>query len=164
MKNPVIKIGIGYDIHRFQKGRSLYLGGVLIPHTHGLKGHSDADALLHALIDALLGALSCGDIGDMFPDTEPRYKGCRSTLLLERVMRLVRQKGFRVASADTVIIAEAPKLSGYKTVIKENLCRMLGVPDGGCGVKAKTNEGLGEIGAAKAIACYATVLLSCARR
>ena len=153
------KIGIGYDIHRLVSGRALILGGVKIPYAKGLLGHSDADVLTHAICDALLGAIAGKDIGELFPDTDPKYKGVLSTDLLKIVLKLVAKKGCQISNIDTVIIAQGPKLTPFKKKIQDNLSGILKIKKDCLGIKAKTNEGLGEIGAKFAIACYATVLL-----
>lgn len=154
------KIGIGYDIHRLTEGRRLFLGGVEIPYIKGLFGHSDADVLLHAVCDALLGAMGEEDIGEHFPDTDPKYLNINSSQLLKMVSRLVREKSFQVANIDTVVIAEEPKLTPFKKQIQERIADMLGIDKNCVGIKAKTNEGLGAVGSKEAIAVYATVLLS----
>jgi len=153
------RIGIGYDIHRLAPGRDLYLGGVRIPCLAGLLGHSDGDALVHALIDAILGAMGEGDIGRLFPDTDARYKGVRSTDLLRDVMARLKKKKFRVVHADGVVIAERPKIGPHVEAIKDVLCPMLGLRRDHLGLKAKTNEGLDSAGQGKAIACWAVVLI-----
>jgi 2-C-methyl-D-erythritol 2,4-cyclodiphosphate synthase len=153
------KIGFGYDIHRLEAGRRLVLGGVDIPFRAGLAGHSDGDALVHAVIDALLGALGEGDIGSHFPDTDPRYAGARSTNLLGDVAGLVRERGAEIVNVDTVIVAEEPKMGPHAAAMKAVLCPVLGLPANGLGLKAKTNEGLGPVGEKRAIACYAVALL-----
>ena len=154
-----IKVGFGYDIHRLAKGRDLYLGGVKIPHPSGLLGHSDGDCLVHALIDALLGAAGEPDIGRLFPDTDPKYKGIRSPVLLADVVSRLRRRGKRVVNADAVVVAQAPKLAAHIEAMKEALCPVLGVERDSLGIKAKTNEGLGLIGRERAIACWAVVLV-----
>jgi 2-C-methyl-D-erythritol 2,4-cyclodiphosphate synthase len=154
-----IRIGLGYDIHRLESGRDLYLGGIKIPYPAGLAGHSDGDCLVHALIDALLGAAGEPDIGRLFPDTDPAYKGIRSTVLLAKVVSRLRRRRWRVLNADLVVVAQAPKLASHIDKMKETLCAMLGVNPGSLGIKAKTNEGLGLIGRAKAAACWAVVLV-----
>jgi 2-C-methyl-D-erythritol 2,4-cyclodiphosphate synthase len=153
------RIGIGYDIHRLVPGRDLYLGGVRIPYRRGLLGHSDGDALVHALIDAILGAMGEGDIGRLFPDTDARYEGVRSTDLLRDVMARLKKKGFRVVHADSVVIAERPKVGPHVEAIKDVLCPMLGLRRDRLGLKAKTNEGLDSTGQGKAIACWAVVVI-----
>lgn len=154
-----IKAGLGYDIHRLEKGRKLYLGGVEIPFSQGLVGHSDGDCLIHAIVDSLLGALGEGDIGQFFPDTDPKYKGIRSTELLEEVLRRIKEKDMEVIHVDAVVIAEEPKLSSHISRMKEDLGSILGLEKDSLGIKAKTNEGLGLIGERKAIACWAIALL-----
>ena len=159
-----MKIGLGYDLHRLIRGRPLYLGGVEIPHGKGLLGHSDGDALIHALIDALLGAAGEGDIGSLFPDTDPAFRGIRSPELLRAVMIRLRKKGFRVANADVVVVAEAPTLGPHFAAMKKALAPILGIDESALGLKAKTNEGLGLIGKGAAIACWAVVLLETSPR
>lgn len=155
----MLKIGIGYDIHRLQAGRRLVLGGVDIPAPAGLLGHSDGDALVHAVIDALLGALGEGDIGTHFPDTEARFEGARSTVLLETVMGLLRARCARVVNVDAVIVAEAPKLAPHVPAMKAVLGPLLGVRETDLGIKAKTDEGLGPVGEKRAIAAHAVALV-----
>lgn len=153
------RIGIGYDIHRLVDERKLFIGGVEIPYVKGLSGHSDADLLIHALCDALLGAIAEPDIGELFPDTDPKYQGIASVELLKIVLKLMHKKGYQISNIDTVIIAEEPKLSPFKNSIRENLSKILNLDKDRLSVKAKTNEGLGEAGRGEAIACYATVLI-----
>lgn len=155
----MLKIGIGYDIHRLQAGRRLVLGGVDIPAPAGLLGHSDGDALVHAVIDALLGALGEGDIGTHFPDTDARYEGARSTVLLETVMGLLRARCARVVNVDAVIVAEEPKMAPHVPAMKAALGPLLGVGGTGLGIKAKTGEGLGPVGEKRAIAAHAVALV-----
>jgi len=154
-----IRAGLGYDTHRFKKGRKLYLGGVEIPFTQGLVGHSDGDCLIHAIIDALLGALGEGDIGQLFPDTDPKFKDIRSIELLKEVVEKTKVKGMEIISIDSVVIAEEPRLSSYIAGMKETLGPTLGVERECLGIKAKTNEGMGLIGKRKAIASWALVLM-----
>ena len=154
------KIGFGYDIHRLETGHGLVLGGIKIPCAAGLAGHSDGDALVHALIDALLGTLGEGDIGTHFPDNDPRFEGARSTGLLETVMGLVRSRKAALVNIDTVIVAEEPKMAPHVAAMKAALAPILGLPESAIGIKAKTNEGLGPIGEKRAIACYAIALIS----
>jgi 2-C-methyl-D-erythritol 2,4-cyclodiphosphate synthase len=154
-----IKAGLGYDIHRLVEGRKLFLGGVKIDFPKGLKGHSDGDCLIHALIDALLGAAGEKDIGQIFPDTDPRYNDIQSTALLKKVIGLINEKDMEILSIDSIIIAEKPKLTPYIHQMKEILCPILGVGRDDLGIKAKTNEGLGEIGQGVAIASWAQVLV-----
>jgi 2-C-methyl-D-erythritol 2,4-cyclodiphosphate synthase len=154
-----MNIGLGYDLHRLVRGRPLFLGGVEIPFGKGLLGHSDGDALVHALIDALLGAAGEGDIGRLFPDTDPAYRGVRSGELLRKVMARLRRKKLRVVNADLVVVAEAPKLGPYFEAMKKTLGPILGVPGRALGLKAKTNEGTGLVGRGGAVACWAVALL-----
>ena len=154
-----IKTGLGYDIHRLVGGRKLFLGGVEIDFPKGLKGHSDGDCLIHALIDALLGAAGEKDIGQIFPDTDPRYNDIQSTALLKKVIGMINEKDMGILSIDSIIIAEKPKLAPYIHQMKEVLCPILGVGRDDLGIKAKTNEGLGEIGQGVAIASWAQVLV-----
>ncbi len=157
-----MRVGIGYDLHRMKKEGPLYLGGVEIPFEKGLAGHSDGDCLLHAIIDALLGAAAEGDIGQHFPPSDKKIKGIRSTLLLEKVVQLLRKKKLKVVSVDSVIVAEKPKMAPHIPRMKKALAPILGIPEDLLGIKAKTNEGLGEVGKQKAIACWAVCLLSSA--
>ena len=151
----VYKIGIGYDIHRLIEGRKLFLGGVEIPYIKGLLGHSDADVLIHAISDALLGAAGEGDIGEHFPDTDPEYCNISSLELLKKVDSLIKNKGFLVGNIDSVIIAEEPSLAPFKKKIRQKIAETLKIEEDQVSVKAKTNEGLAEIGKTEAIACYA---------
>ena len=154
------KIGLGYDIHRLESGRRLVLGGLDIPHAAGLAGHSDGDALVHAVMDALLGALGAADVGAQFPDTDPRTEGARSLGLLETVMDLLRTRGAAVVNIDAVIVAEEPKMGAHIPGMKAALAPVLGVPESAVGIQAKTNEGLGPVGEKRAIACFAVALIS----
>ncbi len=154
------RIGFGYDIHRLEAGRRLVLGGVDIPHPTGLLGHSDGDALVHAVIDALLGAQGQGDIGAHFPDTDPRYKGARSLDLLETVMGHLRAHGAAVVNIDALIVAEEPRMGPHIPAMKAALAPILGLPESAVGLKAKTNEGLGPVGEKRAIACCAVALVN----
>ncbi|MBU0503894.1 MAG: 2-C-methyl-D-erythritol 2,4-cyclodiphosphate synthase [Candidatus Omnitrophota bacterium] len=156
----MIRIGLGYDIHRLVKGRKLILGGLEIPHSKGLMGHSDADVLLHAISDALLGAVSLGDIGAHFPDTDPQYRNASSLDLLKKVNALIKKNKFSINNIDTIIIAEEPKIIPYRKMMQKIIARALGVNPQMISVKAKTNEGLGDIGGKKAIAAYAIVLVN----
>jgi len=153
-----IKAGIGYDIHKLEKGRKLFLGGVEIGFPKGLRGYSDGDCLIHAIIDALLGTIGEKDIGQVFPDTDPRYKDIRSTELLKEVVDRIKEKNIEILSIDSIIIAEKPKLVPYIPQMKEILCPILGIGVSDLGIKAKTNEGLGAIGRGEAIASWAQVL------
>jgi 2-C-methyl-D-erythritol 2,4-cyclodiphosphate synthase len=154
-----IRIGNGYDVHRLVEGRRLILGGVDVPHSRGLDGHSDADALVHALCDAILGALGAGDIGVYFPDTEQKWKGISSLLLLKEVMRMCRAKGFELANADSVIVAQKPKLATHIADMKKNIASTLDVEKEQINIKATTTEKLGFAGREEGIAAYAIALL-----
>lgn len=153
------RIGLGYDIHRLVEGRKLILGGVEIPYTKGLLGHSDADVLLHAVCDALLGAIGKGDIGEHFPDTDEKYRGISSMLLLEKVYKLVEQEGYVVSNVDALIQAEEPQLKDYKEQMKFHIAYKLAIDEDAVNIKATTLEGLGAIGRKEGIAAFATVLL-----
>lgn len=153
------RIGIGYDIHRLLEGRKLFIGGVEIPYIKGLFGHSDGDVLLHAVCDALLGALGAGDIGEHFPDNDEKYRNIASEKLLKSVSELLKEKKYRVNNLDTVIIAQEPVLSPFKKEIQRSLAGILQIREDQVNVKAKTNEGLGEIGRKEAISCFATVVI-----
>jgi 2-C-methyl-D-erythritol 2,4-cyclodiphosphate synthase len=153
------RVGIGYDIHRLIEGRELFLGGVKIPYILGLLGHSDGDALIHAICDALLGALALGDIGEHFPDTDPKYQGIASSKLLKAVKELVSKNGYRINNLDLIIIAQEPQLLPFKKQIKENICDLLDLKADVLNIKAKTNEGLDAVGNKEAIATYAVVSL-----
>lgn len=157
----MMKIGIGYDIHRLVYGRKLYIGGVRIPFKSGLLGHSDGDVLLHAICDALLGAVALGDIGKHFPDTSPKYKNISSIKLLKDVGSLIKKDKFIINNIDTIIITEEPKILPFQDKIKKCISTALKIKKGCISIKAKTNEGLGAIGNKQAIACYAVVTLIC---
>ena len=154
-----IRIGTGYDVHRLVEGRKLILGGVDVPHSMGLDGHSDADALVHALCDALLGALGAGDIGAYFPDTDPKWKGSSSLLLLKEVMRMCREKGFELANVDSVIVAQKPKLAPYLPEMEKNIASTMDIETDRINIKATTTEKLGFAGREEGIAAYAVALL-----
>lgn len=154
-----MRIGHGYDVHRLVEGRDLILGGVKVPHTLGLLGHSDADVLTHAVMDALLGAAALGDIGRHFPDTDPAYKGADSLVLLDHVMALLKEKGYRVGNVDATILAQKPKLAPYITQMRDNLARHMGVAPDQVNVKATTEERLGFTGAEEGIAAHSVCLL-----
>ncbi len=154
-----LRIGQGYDVHRLVAGRRLFLGGEEIPFHLGLDGHSDADVLLHALGDALLGAASLGDLGRHFPPSDERWRGASSVDLLARIVALVHEQGYRVVNCDLTLIAEAPKLSPYRDKIIERIARVLGTEENAVGLKATTNEGLGAIGRSEGMAAFAVVLL-----
>ena len=153
------RIGIGYDIHKLIEGRDLIIGGVKITHEMGLLGHSDADVLIHALIDAMLGALALDDIGTLFPDTDPQYKGIDSTILLKKVYEYVQDKGYAIVNIDSNIIAQAPKMMPYIPKMKEVLCRILDVKPEDLSIKAKTKEKLDAVGQKHAIEANAVVML-----
>ena len=154
-----LRTGLGMDVHAFAPGRKLILGGVDIPHHQGLDGHSDADVLAHAISDALRGAVRGGDIGKLFPDTAPAYKDADSLKLLAEVARFVRERGFEIIDVDSVIAAQAPKLSPYREAMRENLAAAMGVPVENVGVKATTTEHLGHEGREEGITAYATCLV-----
>jgi 2-C-methyl-D-erythritol 2,4-cyclodiphosphate synthase len=154
-----MRIGHGYDVHRFAQDRELILGGVKIPFEMGLLGHSDADVLLHAVSDALLGAAALGDIGKHFPDTDPAYRGADSLLLLKEVVRLVGEAGYSVSNVDATVLAQKPKLSGYTQQMRENIARALDMDISRVNVKATTEEGLGFTGNMEGMACHAVCLL-----
>lgn len=153
------RIGHGYDVHKLVDGRKLILGGVEIPHETGLLGHSDADVVLHALMDALLGAAALGDIGKHFPDTDDAYKGISSLELLGRVKALLEKDGYTFANADMTILAQAPKLAPHIPAMRSNIAKTLDVPEGCINVKATTEEHLGFTGRKEGIAAHAVVLL-----
>jgi 2-C-methyl-D-erythritol 2,4-cyclodiphosphate synthase len=153
------KIGLGYDIHPLVAGRKLVLGGLEIPFPRGLSGHSDGDALLHAVADALLGAMGGGDIGRLFPDTDARTEDVSSLLLLADVMARLKSGGWRVVNVDAVVVAEEPKISPHVPAMKNILCPVLGIKQTGLGIKGKTNEGFGPVGEGRAIACWAVALI-----
>ena len=155
-----IRIGNGYDIHRLVEGRPLILGGVTIPHVMGLLGHSDADVLTHAITDALLGALSLGDIGTYFPPSDPQWAGADSLKLLDQVYQMVRDRDWEIVNIDSVVIAERPKLKPHITDMRSSLAQALNVAPEQVGVKATTNEKLGPTGREEGIAAHAVVLLS----
>ena len=152
-------MGQGFDIHRLVPDRKLILGGIEIPHETGLSGHSDADVLLHALMNALLGAVGKGDIGTHFPDTDPRFKGVSSVTLIGQVLQLTREAGFAVVNADITVIAQRPRLAPHYGAIRTRLAKLMEVPAEVVNLKAGTTEGLGSIGEGKAIAAMAVVLL-----
>lgn len=154
-----MRVGMGYDVHRLTEGRKLILGGVEIPWELGLLGHSDADVLLHAIMDALLGAAALGDIGKHFPDTDPAYKGISSMLLLKHVGALIRQQGYRVENIDATVIAQRPKLAPYIEKMKETIAAALELSSSQVNVKATTEEGLGFTGRGEGIAAQAVCLL-----
>jgi len=154
-----MRVGSGFDFHPFQEGRRLVLGGVEIPHSRGLEGHSDADALLHAAIDAMLGAAGMSDIGSYFPNTDKQYKDISSLLLLEKAYRLIRGKGFKLVNLDITVIAEEPKIRPHVEAMKANIGRVLYLKPDEIGIKATTMEGKGTVGRGEGVAVQAVVLL-----
>lgn len=150
-----MRFGIGYDVHRLVENRPLILGGVEVPYEYGLAGHSDADVILHAIKDALLGAVGKGDIGRHFPDTDSQYKGISSLVLLEKVLAIIKEAGYAVNNVDSVIVAQKPKLAPYIDQMVTNIARTLEVEEGRINVKATTTEGLGFAGTGEGIAAYA---------
>ncbi len=154
-----MRIGSGHDTHCLVEGRPLILGGVRIEHPRGLAGHSDADVVLHAVTDALLGAAGLGDIGDAYPDTDPAYAGCDSSKFVTETVAKLNQLGWRIVNLDVTIFAQEPKLGPVKAAIRENVARLLGVPVVDVNVKAKTGERVGHIGRGEAIGCHAVVLI-----
>jgi 2-C-methyl-D-erythritol 2,4-cyclodiphosphate synthase len=157
-----MRIGIGYDVHALVAGRPLVIGGVTVPHARGLDGHSDADVLLHAICDALLGALALGDLGTHFPDTDPRFKGADSRTLLRHVVSLVRARGYAVANIDATVIAQAPKLAPFVAAMRANVAADLGCDTSCVSIKATTTERLGFAGREEGIAAEAVVLVMAA--
>jgi 2-C-methyl-D-erythritol 2,4-cyclodiphosphate synthase len=157
--NVPFRIGEGWDVHALVPGRPLIIGGVTIPHAVGLLGHSDADVLLHAITDALLGAAALGDIGRHFPDTDPRFKGSDSLVLLTEVARRVREAGFQIGNVDSTVVAQAPRLGPHIPAMCERIAQALGVPAGCVNVKAKTAEKLGPVGQGLSIEARAVALL-----
>lgn len=157
-----MRIGQGYDVHKLTEGRELILGGVKIPYEKGLMGHSDADVLVHAVMDALLGAAALGDIGEHFPDTDPAYKGASSIRLLEQVGKLLDEKGFIIENIDATIIAQRPKLLTYRPKMAENMAKALNISVDRVSVKATTEEGLGFTGSGEGISSQAITLLTAA--
>ncbi len=151
-----LRIGLGFDSHEFEEGKPLYLGGVRIDFPHGLKGHSDGDVLLHAITDAILGALGEPDIGELFSDKDERWRGVRSEVFLEEALRRMRERGYEVVNLDCVLIADEPKISPHKEAVRENLSRLLGAPEDRISLKGKRREGFCE---AKGMACICVVLL-----
>lgn len=154
-----MRIGLGHDIHALVEGRELWLGGVLIPYHLGLKGHSDADALIHAIMDAMLGALALGDIGGLFPDTDQAFKGIASIKLLKEVTKIVSEKGYVVGNLDCMIHCERPKIAPYRPQMIKTLANALGIDEDMVSVKAGTNEGFDAVGQGGAIACQAVIIM-----
>jgi len=159
MKFSGLKIGSGYDVHRLVTGRDLIVGGVTIDYHKGLDGHSDADVLIHAICDAILGAVGAGDIGEHFPDTDPEYKGISSMVLLENCKAILEHKQFQVTNMDCIIFAQAPKMSPHKIEMQENIARVLNIDISLVNVKATTTERLGFIGRKEGIAAQCTLLI-----
>ena len=155
----IMKIGFGYDIHPLRKGKSLILGGVKIEYDKGLEGHSDADVVIHALMDALLGASGEGDIGVHFPDNEPKWKGISSLVLLDQIRQLIESKKYKINNIDITIISEKPKLLPYYPYMKQNIARVLKLDSDNINIKASTNEGIGIIGKGEGIASFCVALL-----
>lgn len=155
----MIRIGSGYDVHRFAEGRELWICGVRIDHPLGLLGHSDADVAIHALCDALLGAAAMGDIGSHFPDTDPRYKGADSRVLLAEVIRMIGERGYQVGNADVTVIAQKPKMAPHIPAMRSVLARIMGVSEDAVSVKATTTERLGFTGREEGIAAMASALI-----
>jgi 2-C-methyl-D-erythritol 2,4-cyclodiphosphate synthase len=154
-----MRVGIGHDTHRLEEGRPLWLGGVRVEHPRGLAGHSDADVVLHALTDALLGAAGLGDVGDAFPDTDPTWKGADSRLFLRDALERLNRAGWGVVNVDVIVFAQEPKLGPLKAAIRRSLAELLGLSTDAVNVKAKTGERVGHIGRAEAIACQAVALI-----
>ena len=154
------RIGLGYDVHQLTQGRKLILAGVEIPHELGLEGHSDADVLTHAVMDSLLGAMALGDIGDHFPDTDSKYRGADSLVLLKKVWEMIQQRGYRVNNLDSVLIAQRPRLKPYLETMRTNLASYMDCEIEFVSVKATTTEKLGFTGRKEGIACYAVALIS----
>lgn len=155
----MIRIGLGYDLHRTIAGRPLVLGNVTIPHDRGLDGHSDADVVIHALIDAITGAAGLPDVGQMFPNTDPKYKGIDSARLLEATMLEFGKTGYKILNTDIVILAQRPKLSPHKAAMIKRLAELLGVREDQVNIKGKTGESVDAVGEEKAIACHCVILL-----
>ena len=154
-----LRIGNGYDLHQLVEGRPLILGGITLEHSLGLLGHSDADVLTHAIMDAMLGALSLGDIGHYFPPSDPQWAGADSLVLLEQVNQLIRERGWKISNIDSVIVAERPKLKPHIGAMRDRLAEVLKLDPDQIGIKATTNEKLGPVGEEKAIVSYAVALL-----
>jgi 2-C-methyl-D-erythritol 2,4-cyclodiphosphate synthase len=158
-KESAYRIGAGYDVHPVTENRPLILGGITIPYRQGLAGHSDADCLVHAICDALLGAISAGDLGSHFPDSDPQYKDVKSLLLLKMVSEMVKQKGYRITNIDATVVAQAPQLAPYRSQMEETIAQTVEVEEERVNVKATTTEGLGFAGRGEGIAAYAVVLV-----
>ncbi len=154
-----IRTGFGYDVHQLAEGEEFWLGGILIPHTHGAVGHSDADVLIHVICDALLGAADLRDIGFHFPDTSADYKGIDSKILLRDVMGLIREKGYEVGNIDSTICLQRPKVNPHIPEMKRVLAKVMGIPEGDISIKATTTEKLGFVGREEGVSAYCTVLI-----
>lgn len=154
-----IRTGIGYDVHQLKEGLPLWLGGIRIEHTHGLLGHSDADVLIHAICDALLGAAAFGDIGQHFPDNDPTYKGIDSKVLLKRCGELIAEKGYHISNIDSIVCAQRPKLAPHLPLMRETLAKVLNIPIEDISIKATTTEHLGFEGREEGISAYASVII-----
>ena len=154
-----LRVGSGFDVHGFEEGRELFLGGILIENHIGLSGHSDADVLIHAVIDALLGATAIGDIGELFPDTDSTFKNIRSTILLEKVVSELASRGWQIVNVDSTVICETPKISRYKLQMREKLAEIMKIPLDCIMIKGKTTEKLGFTGRKEGIAAMSTALL-----
>lgn len=154
-----IRTGFGYDVHQLKEGLDFWLGGIKIPHTHGALGHSDADVLIHVICDALLGAANLRDIGFHFPDTDPKYKGVDSKILLKEVMRLLREQNYEVSNVDSTICLQEPKINPHIPAMKTCLSEVMGIPEEDISIKATTTEKLGFVGKKEGVAAYASVLI-----
>ena len=154
------RVGHGWDLHRLEPGYPLIIGGIDIPHERGCVAHSDGDVLLHTVVDAILGALCLPDIGQLFPDTDPKWKGARSDIFLKEAVRLMKERGYELGNIDCTIIAQRPKLSPHKETIRANLCEILGADPSVVNIKAKTHEKVDSLGENRSIACEAVVLLN----
>lgn len=159
MNTPEFRTGTGYDIHRLEAGRSLIIGGVTVPAAVGAVGHSDADVLAHAVVDALLGAVKAGDIGRRYPDSDPRWKGADSALFLRETSQLLRDQGWTIVNVDASVLLQTPKLQPHIAAMEANISRALGIDVDRVSVKAKTNEGVDAVGEGRAVACHAVVLV-----
>ena len=155
----IVRSGLGFDAHRFVEGQKLMLGGIEIPHTHGLHGHSDADVVLHALADALLGAAALGDLGTHFPDTDPKWKGAASHMFIDRILEMLSADRWNISNIDVTVIAQTPKLSPHRAAIRKSVAEMLKLPETAVSIKATTSDTMGFIGREEGIAAIATVLI-----
>lgn len=155
----ILRTGFGYDVHPLVPDRKLMIGGIEIPHSKGTKGHSDGDALIHAMVDALLGALALGNIGDYFPDTDPSYRNMKSRIFLEKTVSLIREKGFDIVNTDSTVVLEKPKIKPYISAIRKNLAAIMQIPVENVSVKVTTSEKMGFAGKEEGLACFAVVLV-----